>query len=206
MAQITTGVRAILSAPWAYDGLQGALGVTNARRIVCADYLRAQSGDNVVDIGCGTAEILKFLPLDIQYFGFDLSQSYIDSAKEHFSDRGDFRCIDVTLLGKDEIPPCNIAVAFGVLHHLDDEGAAGLIDSLYDRLVPGGRLVTVDPAFVPGQARIARELISRDRGQNVRDCVGYLGLVSDRYSSKEITARHDFLRVPYTYAVMVSTK
>lgn len=206
MAQITSGIRAILSSPIAYDALQGLLGVTHARERVCADYIRAQPGDNVVDIGCGTAEILKFLPTDIHYYGFDLSQDYIDSATRRFGERGQFRCADVTRLGAAEIPPCDVAVAFGVLHHLDDKGARELIANLYDRLAPEGRLITVDPVFVPGQARMARELISRDRGQNVRDCEGYLSLVSDRYAHKQIVPRHDFLRVPYTYAVMESFK
>lgn len=206
MAQITSGIRSVLSSPVAYDALQGLLGVTNARKRVCAEYIKARPNDYVVDIGCGTAEILKFLPREIHYYGFDLSQDYIDSAVRRFGDRGQFSCADVTRLGPDEIPPCNVAVAFGVLHHLDDEGAERLIDNLYDRLAPGGRLITVDPVFVDGQARIAHELISRDRGQNVRDCDGYLALVSSRYARKSIRPHHDFLRVPYTYAVMESVK
>jgi SAM-dependent methyltransferase len=206
MAQITSGLRAVLSSPKAYDALQGLLGVTHARQRVCAEYIRAQSSDHVVDIGCGTAEILKFLPVGINYYGFDLSQSYIDSARRRFGDRGRFECADVTLLSADSIPPCNVAIAFGVLHHLDDDGAERLIDNLYDRLAPNGRLITVDPVFEPGQARIAHELISRDRGQNVRDRDGYMALVSSRYASKNIHPHHDFLRVPYTYAVMESSK
>lgn len=202
MAQITTGVRAILSAPWAYDALQGALGVSNARRVVCEEYIRAVPSNCIVDVGCGTAEILRFLPREIAYYGFDLSAEYIDSARKHFGDRGSFQCADVTTLGPEDIPPCDVAVSFGVLHHLDDDAAARLIDNLYDRLAPGGRLITVDPVFVAGQARVARELIRRDRGQNVRDCSGYLELVPERYQSKQIEPRHDFLRVPYTYAVM----
>lgn len=202
MAQITSGIRSILSHPIAYDGLQGALGVTHARRVVCEQYIKATDGQIVVDVGCGTAEILKFLPPSIQYFGFDLSESYIESARRRFGQRGRFSCADVTTLSADEIPPCQVAVSFGVLHHLDDDGARHLIDALYDRLAPGGRLITVDPAYVPGQKRIARELIKRDRGQNVRDCDGYLSLVSSRFQAHTIEPRHDLLRVPYTYAVM----
>ncbi|PNS09214.1 class I SAM-dependent methyltransferase [Solilutibacter silvestris] len=206
MAQITTGIRSILSMPWAYDALQGMLGVTHARKVVCEDYIRAQPGDVVVDIGCGTAEILKFLPENIRYYGFDLSQHYIDSAKRRFAARGQFQCADVTTMGSSDIPPCQVAIAFGVLHHLDDAAAYGLINSLYDRLAHGGRLITVDPVFVSGQAWVAHELIRRDRGQNVRTCEGYMDLVSERFSAKNIQARHDLLRVPYTYAVMSCTR
>lgn len=206
MAQITSGIRSILSHPVAYDTLQGMLGVTHARKVVCAEYINARPGQVVVDVGCGTAEILKFLPDSIRYFGFDLSSSYIASAERRFGNRGRFRCADVTQLAPGEIPPCDVTISFGVLHHLDDEGARHLIDGLYDRLAPGGRLITVDPVFVPGQKRIAHELIRRDRGQNVRDCEGYLALVPERFSQRRIEPRHDLLRVPYTYAVMTSER
>lgn len=190
--------------PWAYDALQSGLGVHHAREVVSRDYVRAKSGDVVVDVGCGTAEILRFLPRDIRYFGFDLSEQYIESARAHYGDRGQFSCADVTRLAASELPPCDTAIAFGVLHHLDDDGARFLIQSLLGRLAPGGRLITVDPVFVPGQARIAYELIKRDRGQNVRDCEGYTGLVPSNAHSR-IEPRHDLLRVPYTYAVMESS-
>lgn len=206
MAQITSGIRSILSHPLAYDALQGALGVTNARRVVCQQYIDARDGQVVVDVGCGTAEILKFLPDSIRYFGFDLSAPYIESAERRFGTRGQFRCADVTHLEPGEIPPCDVAISFGVLHHLDDDGARHLIDAIYDRLAPGGRFITVDPVFVPGQKRIAHELIRRDRGQNVRNCEGYLALVPDRFSRRQIEPRHDLLRVPYTYAVMTSER
>lgn len=206
MAQITTGIRSILSQPWAYDALQGSLGVTYARRVICRDYIDAHAGQVVVDVGCGTAEILKFLPEGIDYYGFDLSPEYIASAKRRFGDRWRFECRDITEMAESDIPPCDVAISFGVLHHLDDNGARGLMGAIYDRLAPGGKLVTVDPVFEPGQARIALELIRRDRGQNVRTTAGYLDLVPAQFRSKEIEPRHDLLRVPYTYAVMVSTR
>jgi SAM-dependent methyltransferase len=206
MAQITSGLRVILSNPLVYTALQDALGATNARARVCTDYIRAQPGDKVVDVGCGPAEALKFLPSGIEYYGFDLSPEYIEAAKRQYGARGSFRCADVTQLPPGEIPPCDIAVAFGVLHHLDDDGAMRLIDGIHERLAPGGRLITLDTAFVPGQSWVARKLAEWDRGQNVRDPQGYLDLVPDRYASKQIHTHHDYLRVPYTLVVMESVK
>jgi trans-aconitate methyltransferase len=88
--------------------------------------------------GCGPTEALRLLPPDIHYFGFDLSPDYIEAAKRNYGNRGRFRCADVTQLAPGEIPPCDVAVAFGVLHHLDDDGAKGLIDGLHARLASGG--------------------------------------------------------------------
>ena len=206
MAQITSGLRSILSFPLIYTALQDMLGATNSRARVCNDYVRAHPGDNIVDVGCGPAEALRFLPEGVNYYGFDLSPEYIEAAIRNYGDKGTFRCADVTQLPAGEIPPCDIALALGVLHHLDDDDAARLIEALYDRLAPGGRLITLDTAYVPGQSFIARKLAEWDRGQNVRYPEAYLGLVSARYVSKQIHTHHDYLRVPYTLVVMECTK
>ena len=206
MTQITSGIRSVLSSPGVYDFLQVMLGGINARKRVCEDYLTLSVGDNIVDIGCGTATTLKFLPEHINYYGFDLSPEYIESAKRNYGHLGTFHCKYVTLLEADEMPSCRYALAMGVLHHLDDEGSRRLIDSVYDRLAPGGSMIMLDPVYEPGQSRIAYELIRRDRGQNVRTREGYLGLVSPRYSRTSIEIHHDYLHVPYTLGVMQAVK
>ena len=64
----------------------------------------------------------------------------------------------------------------GVLHHLDDDTARQFMSVASAALKPGGRIYTVDPCYAPGQSPIARFLISRDRGQHVRDVEGYRAL------------------------------
>lgn len=206
MSQITSGLRKILSNPYVYDAFQSLVGAAPARRRICDEHFRATRGDTIVDVGCGTAEVLDYFPKGVSYFGFDLAESYIGMAQSRFGDRGTFRCADITTLGPADIPPCDLAIAFGVLHHIDDAGARHLLDNLYDRLSPGGRLVTIDPAYHNKQSPIARIVIKRDRGQNVRNGPGYLNLVPDRFASKKLTVRHDLLRIPYTHAIVESVK
>jgi trans-aconitate methyltransferase len=59
----------------------------------------------VVDVGCGTGEILDFLPAGIHYHGFDLDPNYIAAAREKYSDRGRFECADITKVSADALPP-----------------------------------------------------------------------------------------------------
>jgi len=206
MGQITSGIRSILSDPRVYDALQNGLGARKARRILCRDYIRAEPGIRMVDVGCGTAQILEQLPVGIYYHGFDLSENYIDAAKKRFGHRGTFSCADITTLPADEMPPCDLVIVIGVLHHLDDDGAHSLLRNLHERLASGGRLVTLDGAYCEGQSRVARMLISRDRGQNVRTIAGYQSLVPGGFSTIEIFRRDDLLHVPYTHAIMVCHK
>lgn len=206
MAQITSGLRRILSIPQVYDLFQELVGATRSRRKVCSEHFRVRPGDRIVDVGCGTAQILAFFPRDIHYRGFDLDPGYIEAAQARYGDRAAFACADITTLPADAIPPCDLAIAFGVLHHLDDDGARALLANLYDRLAPGGRLVTIDPAFDPAQSALARALISRDRGQNVRDGEGYRALAPTAFAERRLTVRGDLLRIPYTHAVLECTK
>lgn len=208
MDQITTGIRRILSLPIVYDTFQMVVGAVASKRRVCEQYVSQGSSDVVVDVGCGTADILTFLPASSHYFGFDLSQSYVDAAKKRYAGRpnSSFLCADLNEMAPDAMPPCDLAIVFGVLHHINDESARRLMESLHDRLAPGGRLITVDPTLVEGQARIARELIKRDRGQHVRTPEAYEALVPARFRSHVTEVRHDMLYIPYSLAVTICTK
>lgn len=208
MAQTTTGLHRLLSHPIVYDTFQSLLGGESARRIIAAQYIRARSGDTVIDIGCGTGNMLAALPEGVRYHGYDLSPQYIEAARRRHADRGNcqFHCADIAALDSDPIPDCDLAIAFGLLHHLDDDQAAEFFRILHPKLPPGGRIVTIDNTLIPGQHPVARELIRRDRGRNVRSPEGYLSLVPDGYAGKEVAIRHDLLRVPYTHLIMTCTK
>lgn len=208
MAQTTTGLHRLLSHPIVYDAFQSLLGGESARRAIAAQYIRARSGDTVIDIGCGTGNMLAALPEGVRYHGFDLSPQYIEAARRRHADREDcqFHCADIAVLDSDRIPDCDLAIAFGLLHHLDDDEATEFFRILRPKLPPGGRIVTIDNTLIPGQHPVARELIRRDRGRNVRSPEGYLCLVPDGYAGKEVAIRHDLLRVPYTHLIMTCTK
>lgn len=206
MAQITKGIRSVLSFPAVYGALQNLLGAQRVRKILCNEYIRAEPGDIVVDVGCGPADILEHIHVPIRYYGFDLSQPYIDAARATHGERGSFRCADITQLPIEDIPPCQVAIAIGLLHHLDDEGARRLIANLHERLAPSGRLITFDCAYWPDQSPAARFLINKDRGQNVRNGDAYRDLAAPLFSHVELIRRDDLLNVPYTHAILECTK
>ncbi len=204
MAENTTGWRRVLSLPAAYRLAQAAIGSPNVRRQLVETYLRPETNQRILDIGCGTGDLTEHLP-SVRYVGHDPSYDYIAAAQRSYGDFGQFILGGV---GQVELEPdsFDLAVAKGVLHHLDDPLARTLFDEAAAALRPGGRLVTIDPAFDTDQSKIARFLASRDRGQNVRTLAGYRDLVPSAFSGVESTLHHDLLRVPYTHAVLVLTR
>lgn len=207
MAQKTDGLHSILSAPAMYDFVQTVLGASKSRRRLIRDHIRPEPGNVLLDIGCGTGELLHFLPAGIHYHGFDLSQRYIDAARDRHSGRGIFDCMNIA----DYHPPADsraadIVLAIGVLHHLDDDVAVRLLRTAHSQLRPGGRFVSLDGTLVPGQSRIARKLVLQDRGQNIRTPEGYTDLARGIFGQVETRVRTDMIYVPYTHCILECTR
>lgn len=197
LSQVTTGLRSILSYPAVYDTMQRLMGARALREHNVRTHVRPFPGMRILDLGCGTAEVLDALPNDVEYVGYDMSAAYIESARRRFGGRGRFHCglLQEADIGSDE--RYDIVIGTGVLHHLDDDSVLTFLSTAAAALKPGGRIYTVDPCFAEQQNPVARFLISRDRGQHVRDATGYLELA--RRVAANVTGRIVHTRwVPYT--------
>ena len=202
MRRVTTDLRAALAHPGIYELWSHAVGGVRCRDRLVNEHVRPVEATRVLDLGCGTGEILTFLPSGVRYVGVDMNPGYIASAHERFASRqAEFHVGDVTALGAG-LSGFDCVLAFGVVHHLDDAGAESLFRSAASALVPTGRLVTVDGVFTEPQGRVARTIIGYDRGQFVRNPDAYATLARTAFSTVEPTIRHDLLRIPYTHCVL----
>lgn len=201
MAEITSGLRAVLNHPLVYRGMQWLVGAERLRRHI-ARLVEPRAGLKVLDIGCGPADLLAHLP-DVDYVGFDSSAHYIQAAQARFGARGRFFQEELRADSNPELGSFDCIVAVGLLHHLDDSAARRLFQIARERLAPGGRLITVDCCWDEGQHPLARWLISRDRGQNVRSRQGYAELATDIFPRTQAECRHNLLHIPYTHTLLV---
>ncbi|NND81384.1 MAG: class I SAM-dependent methyltransferase [Gammaproteobacteria bacterium] len=202
MSQITKGIRSILANPPVYDRFQWLMGGKGDRRDFVDKFIKPVGTDRILDIGCGTADILQYLPTDVDYYGFDQSEEYIKYAISKFGDRGDFRCALADSLSLEELPKMNVVLATGLIHHLEDEEVIQLLKTALGALVDGGKLVAMDPCYAQGQNRIAKWLINRDRGNNVRQQEAYCEIAQQVFSKVESQVLHRTW-VPYTHHIMV---
>ena len=195
-------MRFILSNPAIYRVFQRIIGRDGRMFVEIVDkYVRPRGDDRILDIGCGPADILKYLP-NVDYVGLDISQQYIDSARKRFGNSGTFLVGKVSSNAIDEASSFDIALALGVLHHLDDGEAVQLFELAQSALKPEGRLVTVDGCYMDGQPRFVRYLLSKDRGQYVRTMEGYVALASKVFTNVKVTIRYDLYRIPFTHIVL----
>lgn len=193
--------RRALAWPIVFDTYQSLIGAPGCHRRFIHDMVRPIAGERILDIGCGIGASLRYLPDTVNYVGVDICDAYIAKARARYGHRGKFICSDVTALDADALGSFDRSFSFGVLHHLSDDMAAQAIGILRRVVKPGGSFVSIDPCYVPGQHIIAKLLIDNDRGEHVRDVVGFERLVASlgRVRTK---VHHDLLRIPYSQIVM----
>lgn len=200
MTENTSGLRSILSFPVVYELLQRIFGGRSGRKAIVDRFVRPRRRDRVLDIGCGPARILQFLP-DVQYVGYDPSARYIARARDAFKSRGQFFA---GRFGKNDLArhdPFDVGILIAVLHHLDDSEACQILGLLRSAIKPGGRLITLDNVFIENQNPIARKLIEWDRGKNVRTISEYRALVAPHFDTIRETLIHKKFP-PYTLFIM----
>jgi 2-polyprenyl-3-methyl-5-hydroxy-6-metoxy-1,4-benzoquinol methylase len=202
MAEARNSLHGLLVFPQIYRGLQKLLSKEGAANRVISLYLGPLSGRALLDVGCGPGTLLQFLS-DVNYTGIDRNERYISEAQQRYAGRGRFILADVGEVAAMGFPPFDIVTMFGLLHHLDDDQAAGLMAAVRPLLRAGGRLVTTDPCFIDRQNPVAWLLAKADRGRNVRRAEAYRALAESAFPKVELHVHNDLLRLPYNHAILV---
>jgi SAM-dependent methyltransferase len=196
-------ILSILSNPRIYDLLQKIMGGTGPQGFV-SDFIRPNKDDYILDLGCGTARILEYLP-NVTYVGYDSDEKYIEYARSKYGNLGSFNIGYIQNTNINKLSKFDTVIMLGVLHHLDDESVKSVLKLIHGVLKPSGRLVTMDPTFIKGQSLISKILVNLDRGKNVRTPDQYQFLIDSNFSSSILTIKNNTF-IPYTHCIIECMK
>jgi SAM-dependent methyltransferase len=195
--QRDSGLHYWLKVPFLYNLVQKAIGAKALHRKFIQRHVRAKAGNKVIDIGCGPANILRWLP-DVDYLGLDVSPACIASAKRIHSGEGTFVVGDTKSLWDDpRFTDADVVTGLGILHHLDDDEAAHCIRFAHRALREGGRFVCFEACWVANQGFLSKYVMSKDRGQNIRTEQTYRQLAGEVFKHVNAWVDTKPLRIPY---------
>lgn len=168
-------LRKILGHPFVYDHVRPAVvGGIDMRRLY--DLLPDEARSSILDVGCGTADILRFVDRFDRYLGIDTDAVAIEAARKRWGTDGRvrFECRIVDAADVAEMEPTGVVLA-GLLHHLSNDEAVSVLRmaAASPRLV---RIITNDILFVPGMT-FNNVLAMMDRGRYCRTPDAYAELV-----------------------------
>lgn len=204
---INTGIRKILENPLIYNLFHNITGGNAFRKQYFSTYFTLTPGSRVLDIGCGSGVMLANISSDIEYYGVDFEASYIAYCREHYGDRGTFIHQKVgDELRTEWFDHFDAINAHGLLHHLSNEDGAILLETAHKYLKKGGYLVTFDSAYYADQPAHSRWLVSKDRGQNVKEDTAYQSFAEHYFDQVEGRLYTNYSRLPYAAYAMKMTK
>lgn len=197
-------IQRLLNLPFFYNLFQKIVGESKAKKTIVNEFIRPFPGAKILDIGCGTGSIRDYLPRNVSYFGVDINSDYIRIAKEKHTVGSEFICADISELNDlfPQNPYFDIAIAIGLLHHLDNNETINLLSNLYFLLKKDGFVITFDCVYIENQSKIAKFIISKDRGKHVRTFNQYMNLIDDVYYLKKGYLFNDLLRMPYNHCIL----
>ena len=205
--QVDSGLRKVLAVPRLYELCQNLVGAKSSGEWIAKRVLRWSGAEKVVDMGCGPGDIRKYLPADVDYWGFDISEDYIRRARRRFPTGATFLSGTARDFLDNPDNPLNVAdlvFCIGLLHHLNDDEAIEVLELSKRIMKPGGRSVYLEPVFLLHQTRLSTWLMRRDRGRHVRseqEWKDLMGRVFDSYSTSIVTG---LSRIPWVHIVMES--
>ena len=204
MSQRTSRLYNFVNHPIVYMIFQKLMSGTSFRKKIIKHNIKNKRA-RVLDIGCGPAEILNYIP-KTEYYGFDIDKRSIKYAKSKFIGKNyHFFCKRFVNKDLKRIPKVDYVVLFGILHHLKDNEVRNILRLCKKIMKKNAKLITEDPILLSKQNPIAKFIITRDRGLNVRTKSQYLELVKVYFKKINSKITHQYF-IPYTWFSMACRK
>lgn len=204
--QSDSGLLGWLKVPSVYNLFSAAIGGNVLRRSLIQTHVRAKPGDKLIDIGCGSAQVLRDLPR-VDYIGIDINPEYIAFARRTYGSKGTFLVGDTqSFRDQPRFKDADIVMAFGLLHHLNDDEAANCLQFAYDVLNTKGRFICHEACWVPKQGAFSKYIMSIDRGRSIRTEEQYRELAGKVFSKVDAWVNTNPLRIPYVTIVLECEK
>lgn len=204
MSQRTNFIYDFVNNPLIYKIIQKIMSGTSFRDNFIRKNIKKKKL-KILDIGCGPAEILDSIP-DCEYYGYDIDYRSIRYAKKKYIGKNyNFFCRKFNNKELKKLPKFDFIIFFGILHHLNNDEIFKLLKLCKKKMKKNSKLLTEDPLILKKQNLIAKFLVSKDRGKNVRSKKEYIKILRFHFKRVRSKITHQTF-IPYTWFTTICSK
>lgn len=198
-------IRRVLEIPFIYDVFQFVMGGQKRQKIFKKEYIGDVSGLKVLELGCGTSDILKYFE-KCDYTGVDLDKHYIEYAKKRYKDKewAKFICSDVNEFSDKSNEHFDLILMTAVIHHISDKEVEKCFDSISKLMSDYGRFISFDSVYTKHMSPFERLLNDMDRGKYIRKEGEYVRLNKKHFKNVKWVCRKDMMHLPFNIIVFVN--
>ena len=204
MSQRKNQIYNFINNPLIYKIIQGVMSGTSFRNNIIKKNI-TKNNLKILDIGCGPAQILEHIP-QCDYYGYDIDRRSIQYAKKKYHQKNyHFYCKKFNKTELKKLPKFDFIIFFGILHHLSNKEVHEILKLCKKIMKKNSKLLTEDPILLENQNIIAKFLIKKDRGLNVRKKQQYIDLLKKHFKKIKNEVTHQYF-IPYTWFTTICSK
>jgi 2-polyprenyl-3-methyl-5-hydroxy-6-metoxy-1,4-benzoquinol methylase len=204
MSQRKNKIYNFINNPLIYKIIQGVMSGTSFRNNIIKKNI-TKNNLKILDIGCGPAQILEHIP-KCDYYGYDIDRRSIQYAKKKYYQKNyHFYCKKFNKTELKKLPKFDFIIFFGILHHLSNKEVYEILKLCKKIMKKNSKLLTEDPILLENQNVIAKFLIKKDRGLNVRKKQQYIDLLKKHFKKIKNEVTHQYF-IPYTWFTTICSK
>tara|TARA_B100001093_G_scaffold408770_1_gene397684 strand:+ start:1741 stop:2355 length:615 start_codon:yes stop_codon:yes gene_type:complete len=204
MSQRKNQIYNFINNPLIYKIVQSVMSGTSFRNSIIKKNI-TKKNLKILDIGCGPAQILEHIP-QCDYYGYDIDQRSIQYAKRKYYQKNyHFYCKKFNKTELKKLPKFDFIIFFGILHHLSNKEVHEILKLCKKLMKKNSKILTEDPILLEKQNVIAKFLIKKDRGLNVRKKREYIELLKKHFKKIKNKVTHQYF-IPYTWFTTVCSK
>ena len=135
-------MKRILEYPQIYNFYQFLIGSHSYLKNYKSKFLKLENGMKILDVGCGTSNILRFIDEKVEYFGVDCSKKYIDYCLKNFPEH---RFINQSICKNLDIDEnFDVIISKGVLAALSDVQLSEMLEVIVDLAKKNTKIILSD--------------------------------------------------------------
>ncbi len=195
-------MREILKYPFVYNLYQNLVGCRGFLKNYVETFIKpklSEGNANILDFGCGTANIAEFIPKYVSYTGIDASNKYIKYDSKKYPNYN-FLCKyandDINLNKK-----YNLIMSEALLSALSDEEAEKMFCTMKAHAAKDCKIVLSDMHYALSNSKFENFLLNHERGHYVRNKEQFADLISRHFKIDKVTVLKKVYRIPYSKVV-----